>query len=236
MICSAMNAHNAPPAPATDTDAPEAWERALLDRQLQTLDRLAQMGMAIAGAIQQRATDPAAADAAVQHAAMDFARVSRAVRMTLALQSKLVRDFKTPAKAAPADKDDDKPAKIIDYEVYWADGEPLTPAARRRVLRESVRGVAQARGLDAETVERLEAEAVERLEREDLSPDGRARGDMAFRKIVPLICEALGLNGDEDGALAPEPCSAARPEDWEPPSSPSSPSQPRAAAPTWLSG
>jgi hypothetical protein len=221
--------------PATAFDAaderPEAWERALLDRQLQTLDRLAEMGMAIAGAIQQRVTDPAAADAVLQHAAMDFARVSRAVRLTLALQSKLVRDSKTPAKAAPADKADDRPAKIIDYEVYWADGEPLTPAARRRVLRESVRGVAQEQGLDAEAVERLEAEAVERLERE--GPDGLARGDMAFRKIVALICEDLGLKGGADGALAPEPCSAARPEDWEPPSSPRTP---RAAAPTWLSG
>src|ERR1035437_7384775 len=93
--------------PLTDTPpADSAWERALLDRQLERLDRLADMGMALAGEIQRRAA-AAAPDADITHAAIDFARMSRAVRMTLALQSRLVRDFKTPPKAGPGEADDE---------------------------------------------------------------------------------------------------------------------------------
>jgi hypothetical protein len=66
-----------------DTDSLDAWERALLDRQLETLDRLAELGLAVAAAVKDRVTAPEAADTVVQHAALDFARVSRAVRMTL---------------------------------------------------------------------------------------------------------------------------------------------------------
>lgn len=63
---------------AEETDSPDGWERALLDKQLETLDRLAEMGLALAGAIQQQASEPSSPDTVLQHAAMDFARVSRA--------------------------------------------------------------------------------------------------------------------------------------------------------------
>jgi hypothetical protein len=235
MICSNMNAHTAPPTQAADTDAPEAWERALLDRQLESLDRLAQMGLEVAGAIRDRVTDPAAADAAVQHAAMDFARVSRAVRMTVALQSKLVRDFKTPAKAgAPKSGESGEDEAPIEYAVYWANGEPLTRPARRRVLRESVRGLAQERGLDAETAERLQAEALEALERDDIA----AMLNRPFAEIVALICEELGLKPP----LPPRPPPLAgegdpeRVEGANHSETPSPSGPPSAVAPTWLSG
>jgi hypothetical protein len=188
MICSQMSAA---PAPAeTDPDSPAPWERALLDRQLERLDELADMGMALAREIQRRATT-AAPDADITHAAIDFARVSRAVRMTLALQSKLVRDFKTPIKAGPAGADNDDGAK--DFALYWDDGEPMNPAAERAVLRETVRDLAEDRGLDREAMERLEVEAIEQYERDDLYPRYPAPGNVRFHQMVGLICEALGL-------------------------------------------
>jgi hypothetical protein len=169
----------APTLSQADEPDSDGWERALLDRQLERLDKLADMGLALAGEIQRRAA--AGPDDALTHAAIDFARVSRAVRMTLALQSKLVRDFKTPPKAgsAKADNDDD-----VRWEVAWIDED------YPRKVRDSVRRVAEDSGLNAETVERLAAEAGERMERDDVYADVMTR---SFDEIVAQICEDLGL-------------------------------------------
>jgi hypothetical protein len=202
-----MNAHARAPSETPNPGAPDAWERALLDRQLQTLDRLAEMGLAVAAAVQARATAPDASDAAVTHAALDFARVSRAVRMTLALQSRLVRDFKTPVKAASAKADDDKDEVEIpkNFAIYWADGSPVNAAAERRVLRETVRDLATDRGLDRETAERLETEALERFERDSVYPVYSVPGALPYRELVAKICEDLGL---KPGATRAPPFSA----------------------------
>jgi hypothetical protein len=194
-----MSAHTSILTDATpsDADAPaggaEAWERALLDRQLERLDRLADMGLAIAGAIQRRATAAEGAcepDTALDHAAMDFARVSRAVRMTLALQSRLVRDFKTPIKAVSAKADNGD--EDVQWEVVW-EPEPPTRDQQRAQARRVVRRVGEDCGLDAETVERLDAEARERLERDDIYADILAR---PFSEVVADLCRDLGLSPD----------------------------------------
>ena len=170
-----------PASTLCETDEANGWERALLDRQLERLDQLADMGMALAGEIQRRAIT-APSDADITHAAIDFARVSRAVRMTLALQSKLVRDFKTPIKAASgkADNDDDD----VRWQVQWIDEDDP------RKVRDSVRRLAEDSGLDAETVERMGAEAYERMERDDVYNDIYTR---SFDEIVAAICRDLGL-------------------------------------------
>ncbi len=177
------------PTQTDDPASPTPWESALLDRQLERLDKLADMGMALAAEIQRRATT-AALDADITHAAIDFARVSRAVRMTLALQSKLVRDFKTPIKAGSGKADNDGDG-FIDFEAYWDDGTPITTAAQKRVLRETVESLAKDCGLETETAKRMETEALEALEREPVYP---APGNRPFRKFVAQICEDLGLN------------------------------------------
>ena len=179
----------APSIRAEEADSPNDWERALLDRQLQTLDRLAEMGLAIAGAIQARATAAEAPDNIIQHAAMDFARVSRAVRMTLALQSRLVRDFKTPPKAASVDKDAFKDIEPGSLAAVWLRPVEEFQSEKSR-LRDAVRQAAEVSGLDAETVERLDTEARERLERDDIDHIMR----LPFDEIVALICEDLGLH------------------------------------------
>jgi len=174
-----------------DPASPASWERALLDRQLERLDQLADMGMALAGEIQRRATasDP---DTNITHAAMDFARVSRAVRMTLALQSRLVRDFKTPIKAGSGKAANDGDDEDVRWEVVW-ENEPPTRDQQRAEAQRIVRGVGEDCGLDAETVERLETEAGERLERDDIYADILAR---PLSEIVADLCRDLGLSPD----------------------------------------
>jgi hypothetical protein len=185
-FCSVMSGPAHALCEIDDTDSLDAWERALLDRQLETLDRLAELGLAVAAAVKDRVTAPEAADTVVQHAALDFARVSRAVRMTLALQSRLVRDFKTPVPSLSPAARAEPPARRV--QVAWI-GE-AERIEKRRVCT-AVRRRAEDAALDAETTERLVREAEERLERDDVDDDLMTR---PFDELVALICEDLGLD------------------------------------------
>ena len=194
--------------PADDGALPDGWERARLERQLAELDRLADMGMALAGAIHRRVTedDGSASVADLQHAAIDFSRVARAVRLTFALQSRLIAEFKAPVRAAgsaAAAKAESKP-----LQVRWIG--QLSPAekARRDRLKRVVRTVAESEGRDAEAAERLSLEAAERVEDDEIFGDMMAR---PFAEIVALICKDLGLKpnwesfADDVWAEAPAP-------------------------------
>jgi hypothetical protein len=148
------------------------------------------MGMAIAAAIARRATaDEPVSDADLRHAPMDFARVSRAVRMTFALQSRLIADFKgVGSKSAKADEADDGP-----IEVFWRDDVVEHDEVQKRQVRGIVERLAEGASLESETVERLALEAGERLE------DERVYHDLTRRplgEIVALICQDLGLEPD----------------------------------------
>ena len=179
------------PHPDLHADPANGWERALLDRQLARLDRLADLGMDIAAEIHRRVTtaDDAASPAELQNAALDFSRAARAVRLTLALQSRLIADFKAPprpAKAAAADE----PCGPID--ILWLGGREVNEPHRRAEVKNSVGRAAQAEGLDREAVERLRLEAAERLERDDY-------GDIMHRPVRDIIAEILrdlGLRPD----------------------------------------
>jgi hypothetical protein len=205
MMCSQMSAAATTPDETCDDPAP-AWERALLDRQLAALDRLAEMGMAIAevihGQVTAQAPEPDPKPEAVpHHAALDFARVARAVRLTYALQSKLIADFKKPPpRAAQAADDDDEYDGPI--EVRWLDPQPPTAVWQRHQAKQAVRRMAEGAGGDAETVERLVAEAAERLERDDIYADIVSR---PFGETVAAICRDLGI--EPDWSLFPD-------EDW----------------------
>jgi hypothetical protein len=180
------------PSPTDETDSLDGWERALLDRQLEALGRLADMGMAIAAAIERQATAEAPeSDAVLHHAAMDFARVSRAVRMTFALQSRLVAEFKgASSRPAKADAADDGPVKVL-----WRSDVVDNDEVQKRQLRGIVQNLAEARSLEREAVERLVREAGERLE------DDRFYRELTERplgEMVALICKDLGLEPDWD--------------------------------------
>jgi hypothetical protein len=169
---------------AADADAPATWERALLDEQLAMLGRLAEMGMELAAAIKDQATPEALAQPSAAAAiAMAFARVSRAVRMSLALQSRLIQDFKNPhrpASRSQAEADEDiAPGSL---RVVWV------PEYIEQV-QDCVGRAAEDTGLDAETVERLTVEAGERLDRDDMA----AIMARPFDEVVAMICADLGL-------------------------------------------
>ena len=189
-IRSDMPAAAPAPDPVEDADPAAARERALLDRQLKALDRLAALGMDMAETIARRVTsdDGSAPASDLRHAAIDFSRVARAVRLTFALQSKLIADFK--ARARPAEAARSEPGIL---EVRWADdrkrapGEPL-PLPNR--LKGAVRRAAEAANCDVETTERLVREAAERLGDDDIHAAVMTR---PFDEIVAMICKELGL-------------------------------------------
>jgi hypothetical protein len=153
--------------------------------------------MAMAAAIARRATaeepapDQAPGDADLHHAAMDFARVSRAVRMTFALQSRLIAEFKgAAARSAGAEARDEGP-----IEVRWRDDVVDNDEVQKRQLRGIVQRLAEAASLEREAVERLVLQAGERLE------DDRVYRDLTERplgEIVALICKDLGVEPDWD--------------------------------------
>src|ERR1700761_7805744 len=98
MICSFMSAEALPVSiPAAD------WAPPLIERQLELLGRLAEAGLQIALAVERQATGeleegaaPVAADVSLA-----YARVSRAVRLTVALQSKRIEAWPPRGPGAP---------------------------------------------------------------------------------------------------------------------------------------
>ncbi len=199
-----MTAHA--PIPCDPKSSAEALRGRWLDLQLETLGRLAEVGLRIAEAIgdqaQTVAADPGGDDAltarttaSLNACAMGYARVARAVRMTLALQSRLLQ----PAAEKPsADKTPEEP---VTYRFRWMEDPAAEKETQRTRVRRLVRRVAEDALLDREVCERLEREAAERLVDEDLygDPTQRPIGD-----ILAHICRDLGLDPDW-GRLSQEP-------------------------------
>jgi hypothetical protein len=148
--------------------APADWARPLVERQLQVLGRLAEVGLEIAVALEVQAKG---GEQVVQgDVAMAYARVARAVRQTIMLQSRLIE--------ALQDKET---------------GQAARKAAGRAGAARLIRGVIDdERKGDTERAERLAAEAAERLREEDFS-DFLAR---PFADAVADIVRDLGLSPD----------------------------------------
>jgi hypothetical protein len=133
----------------------EAWARPMLRRELEVLGELAELGLTMARAITDQATGAATAEPVIQgDLPLAFSRVSRAVRMAVLLQAKLIQDIKTGGrKAAPGEDEDEVPTK---WEIEWVDvdpGDPLFDELEER---------------DQPSTERAENERRERLERDDI--------------------------------------------------------------------
>jgi hypothetical protein len=190
------------PTPAAAADGAPVAARALIEGQLVMLSRLAQIGMEIAEAVGREAQveapdrDHGAGPGAAPDAAeppghrrdlgLVFARVARAVRMTIALQSRLAADL------AALDRADDL-------------AERAQRDMRRMRLRRLVDQAAEA-AVDArreaggrywadedaveDEIERLSSEAYERL-------TDAEEGDLwgrSFDEVVAGICADLGLS------------------------------------------
>jgi hypothetical protein len=157
------------PAPADP-----AVDRA--ERHGRVLQELTDLGMRLARAVSAQAAE---ADAETAHGlALDFARIARAVRQTVALEARLADERQT-ALAARAQRRDREAAEL----------------ARRRTHR--IETLVE-RAIDAEAAgdeaDNLYADLRERLEDAD---DLAGFHDRPLPEIVALICQDLGLTPPE---------------------------------------
>ncbi|MGZ6013181.1 MAG: hypothetical protein ACXWK0_15165, partial [Caulobacteraceae bacterium] len=156
-------------------------------RQLQLLGDLAEVGLEVARAVERR-TREAGPEDDLTRLAMAYSRTARAVRLTVMLQSKLIKDIKAEDEAgakarAEADKAAAEQAAVRD------------PAYQKKARVEAiVERVATARHHgDAPVVDRILRESAERLDDEDLYGDLM---DRPLSEIVARLCKDLGLDPD----------------------------------------
>jgi len=227
-----MNAWTPTPAepPFDDAQAGGGGAGARVERQQRMLDRLAEAGMNIVLAIERQATqapeDAPAGAPVFPHVfqgdlALSFARAARAVRMTIALQSRLVGEHHKQQVEARAQ------ARMDELR--------HGPERKARIGR-IVDRVAQGEH-DDEAVERLVAEAAERLE------DGDLYGEVMNRpvsEIIDEVCRDLDLRPNwsdlaQDGWAREEIASGAVGEPLAPFAAPplySSPPRPQHSSPS----
>ena len=176
------------PAP-TDSAAPEVddWSRPFVMRELQLLGDLAEIGVKLARAIEKR-IDNAAPDEDLRPVAMAYNRTARAVRLTLMLHSKIIKDRK-------ADEDPILKARAeAEAEAAKEEVKSNLPYQCKRRVEAIVERVAKARHPDDDqTVERRMYEAAERLDDEDLYGDLMQR---PLSELVARLCKDLHLDPD----------------------------------------
>ena len=171
---------------ATPDDAPVVV-RALIERQLQVLGRLAEAGLNIALAVESQAI--AAAEepepARLASLVLAYGRASRATRLTVTLQARLIKDLQALDEVS------------VRHE--RAERRKREEARKARVER-IVERVIQAASSDEAEIDRLAGEACERLEHDDFYGDLL---DRPVSEIIALVCRDLGLAPDW-GRLAEE--------------------------------
>ena len=170
-------------ASATSPASPDAAadrRRSLLDQQLERLDQMAQAGTDL---IQALAAQAAGGPKVVKgDVSLAFGRVSRAVRMAILLQRRLIDE--TVSREADRDGEDD--GRALDEA---ADVGPGTIPDRHDLVED----IAGREGDAPERAERIERETAERLERDDLYGLVHAR---PVGEIVVDICRDLDLEPD----------------------------------------
>ena len=185
---AASAAHGAPSG-AADA-AGEA--RAVIVRQLQVLGELAELGLDIARAVARQAAPQTAPETAPETApdatgvvqvvkgdlSLAYARVARAVRLTIALQSRLLQDLQALDEAS---------------ERHLRGGRSNAGRERKARIRRILDRVIDAEVGDDAEGDRLAQEARERLEQDDIYGDVLAR---PVGEIVAMICRDLGLSPD----------------------------------------
>jgi hypothetical protein len=165
-----------PPPPSQSDGAirTEDRARALIELQLDGLGRLADVGLTIAGALERQATaeEPDEGPRAIVLADISLAyeRVARAVRLTFALQSRLIADLQALDRGPGLDAD-----------------------ARKARIGRIVERVVEAGEHDFHTAASLIREAQERLEHDDIYGDVLSK---PVSELIDQICRDLGLSPD----------------------------------------
>jgi hypothetical protein len=167
-------------------DTPAAWARPLHEEHIALLGRLAHMGMGLAETIERQVkTADAEGEPVSERAPIDFARVARAVRLTLMLRARLIKDLE--------DRD-----RAVAQGAAWAatnvrfERDDLANDRKARVTR-IVERIAGRQYDDAETIERLIWETGERLDGDDLY--GHVL-DRPVSELIDMLCRDMGLDPD----------------------------------------
>ncbi|CAN7458575.1 hypothetical protein LJR225_003092 [Phenylobacterium sp. LjRoot225] len=167
--------------------------RGVMAAQLAMLGRLAEAGLNLALAIEQQATAaqaaaPEAPDAAAERLgalALAYGRVSRAVRLSVALQGRVLKELQAL---------DDVAARTRKGELAEAARTAAAQAAERKGRVERIVGRVIAEAFDDQAeVDRAAEEAWDRLEHDDIY------GDLSRKPVSELIariCQDLGLAPD----------------------------------------
>ncbi len=182
MICSVMATQ---PNPSETTAQADAWRPAMV-RQIEMLGEMAEAGFDMVMAMRRLALatmdEPAQGDGAkpaidVEALGLAFSRVSRAVRMTLALQAKAIEDIRAFDRGdAPKPKPAASPADV----------------RRQRVKGVVDRAILAEHGAGRE-FEQMSRFAERLLEDENLCDDILSR---PMSELVDMICRDLGLKPD----------------------------------------
>ena len=168
-------------------DPPRPCEReARAQRQMRMLEELAEIGMKLARAVERRIEERLSADAEDGDAgladaglALVFSRISRAVRQTIALESRLDRELHD--------------ARLAEHAVIAGQARDATRTlARRRkhAVREAVQAAFEA---DGPELEALLADLDERLEDSD---DDLDFAELPIADLAARLCRQLGVPFD----------------------------------------
>ena len=205
---------------AADESRAPAWAR----EQLEVLRELRDMGMSLARSLTRRvlaeteaaeaaaeAGEPEAAPrrGAVVDPALSFSRLSRAVRLTLALEAQTHRQIEDAAARgenrarvanddAPAQQDFMTPDGQVDYAAIRRRLHPLIHGETDFETRRAVEETIEASTRDPDEVEQLKQELKERLEEEDPEDIFFNRTHWPSGEAIALICQDLGLEPDWD--------------------------------------
>ncbi|OJU07709.1 MAG: hypothetical protein BGN86_03205 [Caulobacterales bacterium 68-7] len=178
--------------PASPEETPAAdFARPVLERQLARLERLADIGMEIAEALGRRVAEDETLDPAA--ATLAFGRVSRAVRMTCALQTEVVDKLRGVGRIEAYEAE--SAAEVAASEAARAAAD-LRLRARKDAIGSALTDIIEDAHSEDETREgydRCIREATERLK------DPREFGDILsrpFSEVIDQICKDLGLDLD----------------------------------------
>jgi hypothetical protein len=168
-----------PSTPDPDDQTATDWARPLYEQQIAMLSPLAQAGLSMALALERQVKAAEEADTPAPPAVfVAFARVSRAVRVTLMLQARLIKELQGRDRMAESE----------------ARSDVMQETEQRKAYVESiVERIAERGGAYPHEVERLVQETADRLDRDDLYGNLMSR---PVSELVAMICKDLGLEVD----------------------------------------
>jgi len=215
-ICNYEGMNSADPAPTSCDPPPPADSAAAIshaERRLAMLRRLAELGMKLAEELAGRAVPGGDRPEPKHDPAESFARISRAVRLTLALEAKFEQDLAAlRAGGAPAAPTVD-PHPRPPFDDPWGLKKRDHPSAHRNRVRDNVWDVMDHEIDDIYQAQESLDDLHERL------TDGERYDSLLYRPLresVAAICQDLGLTPDwsrwtDDGFL---PDTRNRGHDW----------------------